>query len=182
MFVTSPKGDVLGSAPVPAPYPQLTTALGLHVCLTEPAKRAVSREPLWPSGKALGWWVDGPQFVSSSAFLSLQNLWITDTACLVTIPLQFASLYDRQEVFVFIGSGQNYLARHSERGKKTRQTEEEVGTQHQGMERPWVRQVPEGSGEQGKWRELAAKSSVVPLWPSRSRDRWWWWCDLVRDY
>ena len=27
----------------------------------------------------------------------------------------------------FIRSGQNHLARHSERGKKTRQTEEEVG-------------------------------------------------------
>ena len=34
-------------------------------------------------------------------------------------------------------------------GKKTRQTEEEVGRQHQGMDRPGVRQVPEGSGEQG---------------------------------
>ena len=40
--------------------------------------------------------------------------------------------------------------RHSERGKKTRQTEEEVGRQHQGMNRPGVRQVPEGRGEQGK--------------------------------
>ena len=40
-------------------------------------------------------------------------------------------------------------ARHSERGKKTRQTEEEVG-RHQGMDRPGVQQVPEGSGEQGK--------------------------------
>ena len=29
----------------------------------------------------------------------------------------------------FIRSGQNHLARHSERGKKTRQTEEEVGRQ-----------------------------------------------------
>ena len=34
------------------------------------------------------------------------------------------------------------------RGKETRQTEEEVGRQHQGMDRPGVRQVPEGSGEQ----------------------------------
>ena len=53
----------------------------------------------------------------------------------------------------FIRSGQNHLAGHSERGKKTRQTEEEVGRQHQGMERPEVRQVPEGSGEQGKVEE-----------------------------
>ena len=49
-----------------------------------------------------------------------------------------------------IRSGQNHLARQNERGKKTRQTEEEVGRQHQGMDRPRVRQVPEGSGEQGK--------------------------------
>ena len=39
----------------------------------------------------------------------------------------------------FIRSGQNHLARHSERGKKTRQIEEEVGRQHQGMNRPGVR-------------------------------------------
>ena len=43
------------------------------------------------------------------------------------------------------GLAQNHLAKHSERGKKTRQTEEEVGRQHQGMVRPGVRQVPEGS-------------------------------------
>ena len=52
--------------------------------------------------------------------------------------------------FRFIRSGQNHLARHSERGKKTRQTEEEVERQHQGIDRPGVHQVPEGSGEQGK--------------------------------
>ena len=43
-----------------------------------------------------------------------------------------------------------HLARHSERGKKTRLTEEEVGKQHQGMDRPGVRQIAEGNGEQGK--------------------------------
>ena len=61
--------------------------------------------------------------------------------------------------FPFIRSGQNHLARHSEGGKKTRQTEEEMGRQHQGMGRPGVHQVTEGSGEQEK---LAAKS-VKPL-------------------
>ena len=71
----------------------------------------------------------------------------------------------------FIRYGQNHLARHSERGKKTRQTEEDVGRQHQGIDRPGVRQVPEGSGVQGKWRKLVAKSSVVPQRPSRLRDR-----------
>ena len=67
-------------------------------------------------------------------------------------------------------SGQNHLARHSERGKKTRHTEEEVGRQHQGMARPGVWQVPEGSGEKGKWRKLVAKSSVLPKRPLRLRD------------
>ena len=52
----------------------------------------------------------------------------------------------------------NHLARHSERGKKTRQREEEVGRQcHQGMDRPGVCQVPEGSGEQGKMEGTGCK-------------------------
>ena len=41
---------------------------------------------------------------------------------------------------------------HSERGKKKGQTKEEVGGQHQGMDRPGVRQVPEDCGEQGKMK------------------------------
>ena len=73
--------------------------------------------------------------------------------------------------FLFFRSGQNHLARHSERGKKTRQTEGEVRRQHQGMDRPGVRQVPEVSGEYGKMEELVVKSSVVPQRPSRLRDR-----------
>ena len=56
-----------------------------------------------------------------------------------------------------IRSGQNHLARHSERGKKTRQTEEAVGRQHQGMDRPGVRQVPEDSGEQGTMERTGCK-------------------------
>ena len=53
----------------------------------------------------------------------------------------------------FIRSGQNHPARHIERGKKTRQIEEEVRRRHQGMDRPRVRQIPESSGEQGKMEE-----------------------------
>ena len=41
----------------------------------------------------------------------------------------------------------------------------------------------------GKWRELVAKSSVVPQRPSRLRDWWWWWwwwwwwkTILLKDY
>ena len=58
--------------------------------------------------------------------------------------------------FPFIRSGQNHLARHRERGKETRRTKEEVG-KHQGMDRPGVRQVPEGSGEQGKIEKTGCK-------------------------
>ena len=46
-----------------------------------------------------------------------------------------------------------YCARHSERGKKTRQTQEGVGGQNQGMDRPGTHHVPDGSGEQGKMEE-----------------------------
>ena len=58
---------------------------------------------------------------------------------------------------LFIRSGQNHLASHSERGKKTRQTQEEVERQHQGMDRPGVRQVPEGRGEQGEVEKTGCK-------------------------
>ena len=46
---------------------------------------------------------------------------------------------------------------HTERGKKTRQTEEEVGRQHQVMDRPGVHQIPEGSGEQGRTEETGCE-------------------------
>ena len=46
---------------------------------------------------------------------------------------------------------------HSERGKKTRQTKEEVGRQHRGMDGPGARQVPEGSGEQRKMEKTGCK-------------------------
>ena len=52
------------------------------------------------------------------------------------------------------GLAKTILQRHSERGKKTMQTEEELGRQHQGLYKPGVCQVPEGSGEQkngGNW-------------------------------
>ena len=57
----------------------------------------------------------------------------------------------------FIRSGQNHLAKHSESGKKTRQTEEEVGRQHQGMDRPGGRRVPEGSAKQRKMEETGCE-------------------------
>ena len=42
----------------------------------------------------------------------------------------------------FIRSGQNHLARHSERGKKTRQTEKEVGRQR----KRWENNIREWTG------------------------------------
>ena len=60
-------------------------------------------------------------------------------------------------VFPFIRSGKSHLARHSEREKKTRQTDEEVGRQHQGMDRPGVRQVAEVSGEERKMEETGCE-------------------------
>ena len=59
--------------------------------------------------------------------------------------------------FLFVRSGKHHLARHSERGKKTRQTEEEVGKKHLRMDRPGVPQVPEGTGEQGQMEETGGK-------------------------
>ena len=44
-------------------------------------------------------------------------------------------------------------SRHNERGKNARQTEMEVKREHQGMDRPRVHQVPEGSGDHRKMEE-----------------------------
>ena len=42
-------------------------------------------------------------------------------------------------------------------GRRQGRQEEKVGRQHQGMDRPGVRQVPEGSGEQGKMEETGSE-------------------------
>ena len=88
-----------------------------------------------------------------------------------------ASLYAREmqtavvwSYVPFIRSGQNHLARHSERGKKTRQTEEEVGRQHQGMTGLEFAKSQRAVEIRGKWRKLVAKSSVVSQRPSRLKD------------
>ena len=46
---------------------------------------------------------------------------------------------------------------HNETQKKIRQTQEEVGRQHQGMDRPGVRQVPEADGGQRKMEETGCE-------------------------
>ena len=77
----------------------------------------------------------------------------------------------------FIRSGQNHLARHSERGRRQGREEEELGRQHQGMDRSGVRQVTKDSGEQRNMEEtgceinraapstLAAKKFTVVITP-----------------
>ena len=72
----------------------------------------------------------------------------------------------------FIRSGQNHLARHSERGKKIRQTDEEVGSNFRewtGLEFAKSQRAVEN---RRKWRILFAKSSVVPQRLSRLKYRW----------
>ena len=69
------------------------------------------------------------------------------------------------------GIGLVDFARHSERGKKTKQTEEEVGRQHQGMEGLEFAKSQRAAENREKWRKRVAKSSVVPQRPSRLRDR-----------
>ena len=64
--------------------------------------------------------------------------------------------------FPFFRSGQNHLARHSERGKKTRQTEEEVGRQHQGKDKLEFAKSQRAVENRETWRKLIVKSSVVP--------------------
>ena len=87
--------------------------------------------------------------------------------------------YDRKETqtavvwlcFPFIRSGQNHLARYGERGKKTRQTEEEHNIREwTGVEFDKSQRAVEN---REKRRKLVAKLSVVPQRPSRFRD-WWW--------
>ena len=56
------------------------------------------------------------------------------------------------------GLAKTILKKHGERGKKTRQTEEEVGRQRQGMDKPGVRQVPEGRAAQRKMDETGCET------------------------
>ena len=48
-----------------------------------------------------------------------------------------------------IRSVQNHIARHCQRGKKMRQTEEEVGRQHQGVRQAWSSPSPTGQWRTG---------------------------------
>ena len=67
------------------------------------------------------------------------------------------SLIFKKEFEIELTASVRKLARHGERGKTTRQTEGEVGRQHQEINRPGVRKVPECSGEQGKMEKTGCK-------------------------
>ena len=74
------------------------------------------------------------------------------------------------------GLAKNHIARHSEGGEEDEVDRGRGGKTTSGNGQAGVHQVPEGSGEQGKWSKLVAKWSVVPQWLSRFRDKWWcWW-------
>ena len=70
-----------------------------------------------------------------------------------------------------IRSGQNHLARHSERGKKQgrqRKRLEDNIREWTGLEFAKSQRAVEN---RGKWRKLVVKSSVVPQRPLQLRDR-----------
>ena len=50
--------------------------------------------------------------------------------------------------------------------KEGREQTEEVGKQHQGMDRPRVHQVPEGSGEQRKKKEKETGCEIICCAPT----------------
>ena len=57
------------------------------------------------------------------------------------------------------------------------------GGKTSGNEQAWSVPSPGGQWRTGKkCRKLVAKSSVVPLPPSRLRDRWWWWWNSRSGY
>ena len=89
----------------------------------------------------VGWGMEGRGHLFSTAHLNVQHL--------------------RCVLLTLNRSSQNHLARHSERGKKTRQTEKVVGRQHQEMDRPGVRQAPDGNEEQRKMKKTGCKIIFV---------------------
>ena len=70
----------------------------------------------------------------------------------------------------YIRSDKNHLAgQGTAEGGRRQGRQEEMGRQHQGIDKPGVRQVQEGSGER-KWRKVVVKSLVVSQRPSRLRN------------
>ena len=71
--------------------------------------------------------------------------------------------------FSFIRSGQNHLARQSEKGEEDRQNKrwEDNIRQWTGLEFATFRMAAE---KREKWKKLVVKTSVVPQWPPRLRE------------
>ena len=72
--------------------------------------------------------------------------------------------------FKILWHGKYNSAGDSEKSKKERETEEEMGRLHKGMDRHGVWRFPKGSGRQGMVARIVATSSVVPRRPPRLKD------------
>ena len=59
----------------------------VHIIISRNHAYSEPGEPVWPSGKALGWKAEGFRFESTSVLLSLQKLWSVDTVLFVTLSL-----------------------------------------------------------------------------------------------
>ena len=60
-----------------------------------------------------------------------------------------------------VRSGQNHLARHNERGNKSRQTKGEMGGQHQGMDRLRVPKSQRTVENREEWRNTGAPATLA---------------------
>ena len=58
--------------------------------------------------------------------------------------------------------GEDNSAGDSERSKKERKSEKEMGRYHQGMDRNGVWRLPESAEDREGWNGIVATSSVVP--------------------
>ena len=115
--------------------------------------------------------------VSSKAkHLAVRGTSQNNVDCLYFVTFYFSERIFRRLLFLRFFPPLIHLSLFLERGRKK---EEEVGRQHQGMDRPGVRQVPEGSGEQGKMEKTGCKIiCVAPTTLAAVLDWWWWWWHL----
>ena len=112
----------------------------------------------WPLRTRRGWRVKSGLFTHARLFAILYGIQkaVGPHEDLLTI-VKRRKLQWYGHVSHLSGLAKKHFARHSERGKKTRHAEEEVGRQHQGMDRPGVRQVPEGNRKQGNMETTGCK-------------------------
>ena len=97
------------------------------------------------------------RFTNKEVFAKIQQAIEPHEDPLTTVKRRRLQWYG--DVSCSLGLAKTILQGTVKGGWKTRQTEEEAGRQHQGMDRPGVRQVPEGSGEQGKMEKTGCKTS-----------------------